>query len=298
MNPQRLPVFTLSEWEYKLLHSSIANQVCTDGRWRGGQSVASPSDIVITEQRRREIQARVNVGRSVAADVFCFGIGEPELPYCTKVGGIPFRPSNSPWPVDSDGGPMTFVAQLCFCESEDLFSGLPGDVLLFFASDYDICPSDRKRKTHFEWQNLNAGQLLTPDAVPNTQWRVPALYGCRYRTADYPDEAAVNAARSYCHGGWGSWWNIFCWEGTKIGGVPMWIQNSEIPSEVEFPGRFLAAIGTCTPTCDIEFPWINQQAPMTFKESQSSNFLEWDDSGMIYLSLDSNNEVHWTLQYY
>ena len=41
------------------------------------------------------------------------GMGEPAKPYLTKIGGVPYRPSDEPWPGQDDEDPMTFFAQFC-----------------------------------------------------------------------------------------------------------------------------------------------------------------------------------------
>jgi hypothetical protein len=108
----------------------------------------------------------------------------------------------------------------------------------------------------------------------------PASYGVLHRTADYPDAGSV--FNSYdCS------WNLDVLEGTKIGGIPRWIQSAE-----KLPGRFLCALGGGRyATTDTEReaalgPWGTGGLP------------PWGDMGCIYFFIDSLNRVHWTIQSY
>lgn len=100
--------------------------------------VSTPRDVILTEQLREEIRRRYDIGRSVPTDVFVFGVGEPNRRDMTKIGGLPYRPAEKPWPCIPSGAPLTFVGQMRFTESKDIVGDLPFKVLLMFARDESL----------------------------------------------------------------------------------------------------------------------------------------------------------------
>lgn len=229
----------------------------------GGETITSPSSLAIVEQLRKEIVGCNAPPGAIPCDVFVFAVGEPFDRRITKVGGLPYRPASRIWPCDKSGQPLVFLAQFCFADSGDLIPYLPGEVLLIFGGPWD-------EPLHFEWTSLlETETLIEAEAIPGQDWTPRTCYGTLYRTWDCPDLEV--SPRLYNHS---NLINIL--EATKIGGVPIRIENAEIE------GRFLAALGTISPPRDEPWPWVNQASP----ESKSYEDLKWGDLGSLFLFWD------------
>lgn len=185
----------------------------------GGQSVASPYHLAVVEQIREETGALQRVLGSVAADVFVFGRGEPARRDVTKIGGLPYWPRSRPWPRDAAGEPLTFVAQFCFADSRDIVGRLPGDVLLLFAAKEDLRQDVEEGALAVEWMPLGEATLMEAEEVPQgaNTWEVPAFYGAIHRSRDYPGSEGHFSRYNRPE-------RLAVLDGTKIGGVPPWIQ--------------------------------------------------------------------------
>ena len=189
----------------------------------------------------------------------------------TKIGGVPYRPRSSTWPRDGEGKPVRFIAQLCFADSRDILGDLPGDVLLIFGDD-DALLVEPERLV-FEWSSLGlrelavevpqmaGGELLTP------------YYGVIHRTEDWPDAPEEIPG-------------VF--EGTKIGGLPRFIQDEPTPI-----GRFLAALGSISAGYSA-YPLINELEPRGWSHGD----LMIGDMGSLYLFLDQHGRVRVESQCY
>jgi hypothetical protein len=81
-------------------------------------------------------------------------------------------------------------------------------------------------------------------------------------------------------------------EGTKIGGVPRWIQ----PPEPQ-PGRFLGTLGPIQPASNQPYPFINVPAPIATTVLYQRRDLMFGDMGSIYLFFDGQ-EVRGVMQCY
>ena len=221
-----------------------------------------------------------DTGRQVPTDVFIMARGEPANRAVTKIGGLPFWPTDTPWPHDPYGCPLIFMAQINLTDSTDITGPLPGDLLLLFATaDCD--------EIKIIWSSCN-GQSLLVDSVPKTDWTIDPCYGVLYRTVDYPDitdDIFAAYAQPYL---------LACLEGTKIGGVPRWIQDEE-----QLPGRFLCALSSVQPAFEQPYPFVNIPEPITtFTELYGTNDLMIDDMGSYYLFIDNAGQVHITEQCY
>ena len=273
----------------------------------GGEIVTSPRHLAIVEQLRAEWLAKQRLP-TVPTDVFVFATGEPQDRRTTKIGGLPFWPRNKIWPVGKSGKPMDFLAQICFADSTDLLEGLPGDLLLIFADgvygkDWDAKNSNSLR---FEWIKLPQVNLIEAADVPETRWDLYPVYGEICRTVDY----LAGDARRELEKAYHQWWCVAAIEGTKVRGIPRWIQAAD-----NVPGRFLCALGSIHPAflpsaADMmhqQYPFTNAPGPFvreqrTFRsvdqEIQTDRLLMWDDVGSLYLFLDDTGVVHWSIQGY
>jgi hypothetical protein len=299
-----------------------------------GEIVTSPCHMAVVEQLRLETLS----GRCLPkypTDVFVFGNGEPNNPCCTKIGGVPFWPTGKKWPINAVGTPMGFIAQFCFSDSKDLFPEMPGDLLLVFAngSYKKRWMPDEQSDLHFEWVKIPQTTPIMASDVPDTSWKLLPFYGEIHRTADFltggfaePKWWSVLMKHSKSIGEFWSGltarrvlekryhqsWSIPVIEGTKIGGIPRWIQNAD-----KMPGRFLCALSSVHPTYQTgvddsihrPHPFTNVAAPLVRKrgaiatidgsmELPTDGLLKWGDVGSLFLFLGDGGEIHWTCQSY
>jgi hypothetical protein len=239
-----------------------------------GEILVGPEDLAVNQQLRAEAFAdKRYAGARIPADVFIWQRGESPHPAMTKIGGIPYRPRSSAWPHDGAGKPVRFVAQLCFADSRDISGDLPGDVLLIFGDD-DALLAEPERLV-FEWSSLG---------IPEPVFEVPQMaadepltpyHGLIHRTEDWPDLTDEIPAGYRCP------WLLGVFEGTKIGGLPRFIQDEPTPV-----GRFLAALGSVSATSSTA-QFLNTLQP----GSSSSSDLMIGDMGSLYLFLDRHGRV-------
>jgi hypothetical protein len=246
-----------------------------------GEMVTSPYHMAVIEQLRRESAAELKGIERVPTDVFVFARGEPKDRRVTKVGGLPYWPGNHPWPMADNGEPMRFVAQFCFIDSRSMFKDLPGELLLIFCSSPEYSADDLA----CYWINADHARLVTPRQVPESNDLLP-VYGVRRRTHDFArvPESMGRYHRSYLLG------RI---QGTKIGGLPNWIQGEE-----KLPGRFLCALGSISPTWRQPFRYVNTPGRRRSTSPSGLRELQWGDVGSVYFFIDNKGEVRWTEQCY
>jgi len=122
-------------------------------------------------------------------DVFFWSGAPAQKAWLTRYGGAPFRSRSKPWPT-RNGKQATFLGQLCFRDSKDLFARkINGDLLLIFSFErgmYESDPDDADNPIWAEWVTIDevSDPYSTGDIVPNAFF-VPSLSGVRCRTYDY-----------------------------------------------------------------------------------------------------------------
>jgi len=263
-----------------------------------GEMVTSPHDLFSVEALRDAHGVRT--GKAFPADIFVFGKGESPRRDGTKVGGMPYWPANRPWPVDSKGTPYFFLGQFNFADSRDLFPDLPGDVLLLFVEDAELAPPD---PIHFEWLPLGLAvgefdkSLIAVKGGP--------FHGVIYRTADFPNDA--QGGRNPFSRPTADWtdrlkvsqcWNLPILNGTKIGGIPHFIQNSD-----DCEAEFLCQLGSIQPAPRVAYPWVNHAEPLTLEHDDQGihgerNHAVFADMGTIYVFRDRDGNVTSTFESY
>lgn len=246
-----------------------------------GEILIGPGSLAVNEQLRAEAFAgRRYRGVRIATDVFVWARGGPPNPAMTKIGGVPYRPRSSSWPRDSEGSPVRFIAQLCFADSRDILGELPGDVLLIFGDDHALLVEPERLV--FEWSSLGIPELAFEVPQLATGELLTPYYGVIHRTEDWPDALEEIPGRYRCP------WLLGVFEGTKIGGLPRFIQNEPTPA-----GRFLAALGSISASYSV-YPLINESEP----RSWSHGDLMIGDMGSLYLFLDRHGCVRAESQCY
>lgn len=211
--------------------------------------------LCVLEQVREQALGEMSSNEFRPMDMFVLAYGEPSRRDVTKIGGVPYRPSDSPWPLSPrTGQPLTFLAQFRFTESTDLVGPLPADVLLMFFEDFDDVSA-----FHFEWHELGIpeSQLVTAESVPDSSRQVPVCHGIRCRYGDSINEGELDAIWQFLVDTWPQMETYSCsesdrraalraWAGQlcvfKIGGVPYWAQPLKALVDHANVGRFLGMI--------------------------------------------------------
>jgi len=289
MEEQSSVNFNIALWESRFSVEEVAKRA---HEWTGWKPVSSPCHVVGIEAARREALQDVAAPQGVPADIFVFGCGSAPRRDLTQVGGLPYRPSGLPWPADQEGQALTFMGQMRFAESKDLFADLPGDILLLFADIFLI------GHLHTEWYPLGLDNLIRADEIPETDWQISPFYGERYRTVDFKDfEGALSAASPF-------------WIGVKIGGLSSFefdklgvYRGAARPeaffSEYRFieepTGLFLGSFSSVQPEPDIRWPWVNVEHPIPLQEHSSAPQFMIGDMRRVELFLQDNGAVFWQL---
>jgi hypothetical protein len=267
-----------------------------------GLTIVSPCDLAYVEQWRALAAAGHDLGPTVPADIFVFALGQPPRRDVSKVGGLPYRPRGKPWPT-TEGGPMTFLAQLRFTESRDLVGELPGDLLLIFTRDMSLYNGEPTCLA-FEWYPLGLTDLARPGEVPPPERQFVTCYGLRHRTFDYLDEdramrylrRAIPPGRSTGYGREFSLRLLCRLDGMKIGGAPRWFNLND--PERHKPGRFLATLAGVVPDPFAPFPWVNHPSPLPPSADGMESRLLFRDGGSIFLFLDEQGQLHPHVQFH
>jgi hypothetical protein len=249
--------------------------------WPTGRS--GVRDVAVVEQLAERRAVVIPPEQRVPTDLFMFSLGEAPRRELTKVGGVPYWPADRPWPTTSSGVPLTFVAQFNFLDSLDLTGPLPGALLLVFADGvradegdwYDDPPF-----LQFHWMQISAMPLIAARAVPEPAWRFKPCYGSIYRIYDWkiPEDAAERGIEVEPG-------VIDVLSGTKIGGVPDWIQDRWYDE-----GRFLCQLGSIWVWPHEPYPFLN--VPEPYQHSVDDTMM-WGDVGALYIFHSPEKGIYW-----
>jgi hypothetical protein len=241
-------------------------------------AITSPCHLIIRELCVHHVLGDDWERDSTKTDVFVFSTGEPPRRDITKIGGLPYRERGLPWPTTPQGDRLTFIGQLSFTDSRDVFGNLPGDVLLVFAPNDEGVPEE----FHYEWKPAGLTDLISKDDVPAPAWTFVTCFGTPYRTADFGRHEQRFVAE---FGDRGYFFPRIL--GTKVGGEPMWIQP-----EPDVPGKFIGSIGPVQVQPRVMYPWMNQRSPLSLKEyhDEEQNMM-WGDMGSLLLFLQDDGSV-------
>ena len=255
-----------------------------------GELVTSAWDLYSVETLRDHHDLRI--GAPYPTDVFVFGKGEPDNPSCTKVGGLPFWPADQDWPTAPDGSLCRFLAQFNFADSTDIIDAdLPASVLLLLTdSEEDWIWGDEGLSFHWVSAGITpATNLDVPSAIGSSG----PFYGAIHRSADYPEstDAAynLNVSQNY---------NLPILNGTKIGGLPHYIQNG-----ADTDDYFLCQLGSIQAAPYAPYPWVNKREPLGLEFNNDGiygddNCAVFGDMGSIYLFIDKNGNVSRSFECY
>ena len=276
-------IFDLNEWAKKL---NVAQQSSAQIP-QEGKCITGPADIWIVEYLRGKIGIQSKSSSCTPVDVFVLGLGEPNDPRCTKIGGVPFRDAFMPWP-SIDSFQSTFLAQFNFSESRDIVGETPEDLLLVFVSGPDY------RDFHFEWSSLDISERVTAKSMPKPEFRVLNAYGTRYRTNDFSIDPRQ--------------WRLGILDATKIGGIPDfnglgvgWDEQKNTPErfiddlDEVVQGRHICTLNSHVPNPYFEYPFVNK-AEISPVESQNNRF-SMVDMGALYIYMMDEGKVNYFFEY-
>ena len=151
-----------------------------------GEIITSPSHLCNVELVRQKYAKTKQLGPLVPVDLILWSSEPAEQPYFTKLGGVPHRESERPWPKDKQGKPYTFVAQFCFSDSKEIISTvIPDDVMLIFFEGPDSY--FEPEEIHIEWSSVDLNSPITAEQCPKPSFVVPQLSAHLYRTNEYPE---------------------------------------------------------------------------------------------------------------
>lgn len=262
----------------------------------GASLVVGPVDAIeLIASRQRLEEEGCQFGEPSPADVFLFCVGEPTDRSKTKVGGLPYLHLGDPWPSDSKGAPLPFVAQMSFLESKDIVGeGLPGDILLVFGN----LPSDESSpEVVLLWKTVTAdANLVAPENLPCVA-SFDAFYGVRWRTANYPsafqdprNEGFVDSDLDdvmYASG-------IFA---TQVSRAPFLLARDRESME----DTVLCCFAPVVPARDGRYPFCNVVTPLLAirgieyqydsRYRYVEQWLTWGDSTSLYILQDKNGNI-------
>jgi hypothetical protein len=261
-----------------------------------GDIITGPCHICNNELLRKGMQDQYVWGRAVPIDIFVMAEGEPPHRDVTKIGGLPYRSANIPWPTNKKGEPLLFLGQFNFADSKDITGDLPGDLLLVFADSQD----GFSESVVFEWQLFGLENLVSAEAIPVHADAFEPCYGHVLRTVTFPEAEDVVRAKieKYPRCGGKDVWSDYLipkYQATQIGSAPFFIQGNP-----ELPGRLLCTLSSVQPDQHERFPWINHADPLMPEEKWDfdQKHLMFGDMGSIYISIDEQQQLHWSEQCY
>ena len=264
-----------------------------DRRKPSGVIVTRPADICCVEQVRRKVARKHDLGEPEAVDVFLWSTKLPIQPYLTKLGGVPHREADKPWPRNQNGKPYTFVAQFCFLDSKDISpENLPDDVLLvFFENDHSHWGL-KESDLHLEWSSRNLNNPVSEKDIPAPSFTVPQLSGAILRYQEYPE-----SLEAFDREGHDQPYRFPVTQSTKIGPMTFFVQGDR--RQKKDAPRLLCALNSLGLAYrrPQEWPFVDlKQLPEDARKRRDySNWGQWRmmfaDVGCMYFFLSRDGEV-------
>jgi len=256
-------------------------------------NVSSASDLVGWEKGRTVY--KIEDSSAVPCDLFVWGVGESPDRRLTRVGGVPWLPRRTPWPVIGDVV-TTFLCQFDFRDSRDLkgqrVSGhLPGDLLLVFVADDNTALSGDDQQMRFVWVSAEETDIVTAADIPKATYPFDFVttWGVRYRTADVPAKWD-DAYEIPDDAGGGRCWSLPVLWGTKIGGVPYNSQENQTEPPPDYLCQLVSIQASAT-----KWPWVDREAHLqdygVDGRCEDKNCLMIGDMGELTLFLHDDGSV-------
>jgi hypothetical protein len=291
-----LPVFDWDRWLPVLAQPDAGDSIV---------SSTGPDFLCRAEWMRRAGRKISGLGNELACDVFVLGLGEPKRRDVTKVGGLPYRPADRPWPRSSKTGEeLSFVCQFRVTESRDLLGETPGDILLVFSEWSGRCWAAEEGDPPYcewVWMDVKEEDLVRPQDIPQPRLAVPVCYTERCRYSDLVDEFAIDVLKQVWplpeEPDWDENWDRWNFstrgelrEGLcqlnvlKLGGTPFW-STPYIHLAQGTPGRFMASIPWIMDGAFCRYPWLNG------RRKRAACELMWHPEATLHLYLDESGVV-------
>jgi hypothetical protein len=266
-----------------------------DLRKPSGEIICTPKDLIQVIQVREAVGKVRPLRETSHSDVFVWGKGAPPKPYFTKVGGVPYRPRNIPWPAQA-GMACTFLFQIYFGDSRDLLKNpVPGDVMVVFGNGEDFWTDEGS--LIIEWYKADPAMKLweAPDLPPRQFW-VPELTGHLCRIPEYE-----GSAEAFEKEGHNEVWLLDTVQATKIGSEIQWIQGSKL-QEGE---RLIAAFSSINirmkdnvwPLVDVKEA-VHVESFKGYNGYQNELSFSMADVGCIYFIQNQQGKIRWEFQSY
>lgn len=259
-------------------------------------SVTGPYHVAMMEQLRKEAKFKGLPLSRVPTDVMCFNLGEAPLRTATKIGGLPYWPADLPWPQSKSGGPLMFLAQFNFKDSQEITGSLPGELLLIFCEpeieEYGFM-GDGEDDFRMFWRKLGDGKaLIEPDQVPEGASPIAPCWAAIHRSFDLVEEEPLSDKVL------DKIEPILVWKGTKIGGEPNWLQEPDF-----FGLQHLCTLGSIHPQDERAYPFLNVAKPFNrFSRGKKSqppdDLLMFGDVGSLIIFLHGDGALSWVAQCY
>ncbi|MCA9080707.1 MAG: DUF1963 domain-containing protein [Planctomycetaceae bacterium] len=267
-----------------------------------GQIIEHPRHLFCVEQIRRRVASMHNLGKPVPVDLFLWATARPQRPYLTKLGGLPHRESDRPWPQSRSGVPYTFLAQFCFADSKDISPRqLPGEVMLVFLKSKESYFAAEADDVVVEWSGLKLRKAMTLAEMPAPGFVVPELSGVIHRMNEYPESRQLfyesDISQSYL---------LPVTQSTKIGPVAFYIQGD--PREEQTDLTLIATLSAFhlrSPRFDTDNDWqfLDMRTPVELsRDERRGDFgryhMSLGDMGCLYFFLNSTGQVIVTMDCY
>ena len=202
----------------------------------------------------------------------------------TRLGGVPYRPRDRPWPTNSDGVPHTFVCQFCFLDSIDVLGRkLPGDILTVMFENEE---SHWGGNIFTEWNSVVGTRPPGLSDCPQPSFAVPKLEGRILRFNEFPHFFDDHPNYPFDRG-------IAVSQSTKIGSATFFPQG-----DPRKPGEELI----CT------LSHVLPTDPWAFLDSEHENLetrVDWgedvmtlSDCGCVYFLIDRDDRIRTDFQCY
>ncbi|MDZ7616866.1 MAG: DUF1963 domain-containing protein [Patescibacteria group bacterium] len=223
-------------------------------------NIGSASDLLGWEAMRTRYG--ITAPDAIPCDLFVWGTGEPPDRRLTRVGGVPWLPKRTPWPIIGNKV-TTFLCQFDFRDSKDLDGqlageSLPGDLLLVFVAGKDSALTADEEELRFVWVSAQETEVYTRNDAPDATdpFDFVTTWGVRYRSEDIPSQwdKAYDIPED---AGSGRLWCLPVLWGTKIGGVPY---NSQ-ENQYEPPSNYLCQLVSIQAS-GTRWPWVDAEEPL------------------------------------